>query len=218
MHMRDIMTTDVITVHSDTHIIDAKRLMEANKLKRLPVLRRGKLVGIVTKQSLDKVVPPEPNPRDLLEFSYNISSLYRTPVKDIMKKDVVTVTPDTTVEEAVWLAQKKKVGALVVVEDGQVVGIATTNDFFYKILNKILGIDMPGTRLEVVGGGEGEALEEIISCLNKSEQNITTLHIYKRRGRAKKNLVIHLDSHDVEQCIAELENKGYKVIVRVRNP
>ena len=218
MHMRDIMTTDVITVHGNTHIIDAKRLMEANKLRRLPVLSRGKLVGIVTKQSLDKVVPQEPNPRDLLEFSYSISSLYRTPVKDIMKKDVVTVTPDTTVERAVWLAQKKKVGALVVVEDEQVVGIATTNDFFYKILNKILGIDMPGTRLEVVGGGEGEALEEIIACLNRSEQNITTLHIYKRRGRAKKNLVIHLDSHDVEQCIAELENKGYKVIVRVRNP
>ncbi len=61
-------------------------------------------------------------------------------------------------------------------------------------------------------------VEEIIACLNRSEQNITTLHIYKRRGRAKKNLVIHLDSHDVEQCIAELENKGYKVIVRVRNP
>jgi len=218
MYIRDIMTTDVITIPSNTHIIDAKRVMDANKLKRLPVVNRGRLVGIVTKQSLDKVVPPEPNPRDLLEFSYSIASLYRTPVKDIMKKDVVTVTPDTTAEKAVWLAQQKKVGALVVVEDGQVVGIATTNDFFYKILNKILGIDMPGTRLEIAGGGEGEALEEIISCLNKAGQNITALHIYKRRGRAKKNLVIHVDSQDVEQCTAELEKKGYKVIVRMRNP
>jgi len=84
-------------------------------------------------------------------------------------------------------------------------------------LNKILGINEPGTRLEVAGGGEGEALAEIISCLNRADQNITTLHIYKQRGRAKKNLVIHLDSLDVEQCMAELKNKGYKVIVRVRN-
>jgi len=218
MHLRDIMTTDVITIPSNTHIIDAKRIMDSHKLKRLPVVNRGKLVGIVTKPSLDRVVPPEPNPRDLLEFSYNIASLYRMPVKDVMKKDVVTVTPDTTVERAVWLAQKNKVGALVVVEDGQVVGIATTNDFFYKILNRILGIDMPGTRLEIPGGGEGKSLEEIVRCLNEADLNITTLHIYKRRGRAKKNLVIHLDSHEVEQCIAELENKGYKVSVRVRNP
>jgi len=191
--------------------------MDSHKLQRIPVVNRGKLVGIITRRSLEKVVPPEPNPRDLLEFSYSIASLYRTPVRNIMRKDVVTVTPDTAAEQAVWLAQEKKVGALVVVEDGQVVGIATTNDFFYKILNRILGINEPGTRLEVAGGGEGKALEEIISCLNKADQNITTLHIYKRRGRAKKNLVIHLDSLDVEQCMAELKNKGYKVIVRVRN-
>ncbi len=217
MHLRDIMTTDVITIPSSTHIIDAKRIMDSHKLQRIPVVNRGKLVGIVTRSRLEKAVPPEPNPHDLLEFSYNIASLYKTPVRDIMQKDVVTATPDMTAEQAVWLAQKKKVGALVVVEDGQVVGIATTTDFFYKILNRILGIDEPGTRLEVVGGGEGKALEEIISCLNKADQTITTLHIYKRRGRAKKNLVIHLDSLDVEQCMAELKNKGYKVIVRVRN-
>jgi len=217
MHLRDIMTTDVITIPSKTHIIEARRIMDSHKLERIPVVDRGKLVGIVTKRRLEKAIPPEPNPRDLLEFSYNIASLYRTPVRDIMRKNVVTVTPDTTAEQAVWLAQEKKVGALVVVEDGQVVGIATTNDFFYKILNRILGINEPGTRLEIAGGGEGKALEEIISCLNKADQNITTLHIYKRRGRAKKNLVIHLDSLDVEQCMAELKNKGYKVIVRVRN-
>lgn len=217
MHLRDIMTTDVITLPSNTPIIDAKRIMEAHKFRRIPVVNRGRLVGIVTKRSLERAIPPEPNPRDLLEFSYNIARLYRTPIRDIMQKDVVTATPDMTAEQAVWLAQQKKVGALVVVEDKQVVGIATTNDFFYKILNRILGIDEPGTRLEIAGGGEGKALEEIIHCLNETDQTITTLHIYKRRGRAKKNLVVHLDSLDVEQCMAELKNKGYKVIVRVRN-
>ena len=217
MYLRDIMTTDVITLPSNTPILDAKKIMEAHKLQRIPVVNRGKLVGIITKRSLEKIAPPEPNPRDLLEFSYNIARLYRTPIRDIMQKDVVTATPDMTAEQAVWLAQQKKVGALVVVEDKQVVGIATTNDFFYKILNRILGIDEPGTRLEILGGGEGKPLEEIIHCLNEADQTITTLHIYKQRGRAKKNLVIHLDSQDVEQCMAELKNKGYKVIVRVRN-
>jgi len=216
MHLRDIMTTDVITISSKANIIDAKKLMDSHKLKRIPVVDRGKLVGIVTKRSLEKAVPPEPNPRDLLEFSYSIASLYRTPIKQIMRRDVVTATPGMTVEEAVALAQAKQVGALVVVEDNQVVGIATTNDFFYKILNKVLGVGEPGARLEILGGGEGKPLEGIISCLNKTCLNITALHIYKRPGRAKKNVVIHVDSDDVAQCVTELENKGYQVNLRKR--
>lgn len=216
MHLRDIMTTDVITISSKASIIKAKRLMDSHKLKRIPVVDRGKLVGIVTKRSLEKAVSSEPNPRDLLEFSYSIASLYRTPIRQIMRRDMVTATPDMTVEEAVALAQAKKVGALVVVDDNQVVGIATTKDFFYKILNKVLGVGEPGARLEILGGGEGEPLEEIISCLNNTGLNITALHIYKRPGRAKQNVVIHVDSDDVAQCVTELNNKGYQVNLRKR--
>lgn len=216
MYLRDIMTTDVITIPSNTHIIEVRRIMEANKLQRIPVVDRGKLVGMISKRRLEKVFPPEPNPRDLFEFSYNIASLYGKPVRDIMRRDVVTATPKMTVEEAVALAQAKKVGALVVVEDNQVVGIATTNDFFYKILNQVLGVGESGSRLEITKGGEGKALEEIISCLNKAGLNITALHIHKRPGRAKKNVVIHVDSEDVESCVTELKDKGYKVSLRKR--
>lgn len=216
MYLRDVMTTDVITIPSKTSIFKARRIMEKNKLRRIPVVDNGKLVGIITKKTLEKTVPAEPNPHDFFEFSYNIASLYRKPIRNIMKRDVVTASPDMTAEEAVALAQSKKVGALVVLEDKQVVGIATTNDFFYKILNKVLGVGDPGARIEVAGGGEGKSLEEIISCMNKAGLNITTLHIYKHPGRAKKNIVIHLDSKSVEQCVNELKSKGYKVSLRER--
>ncbi|MDD5127749.1 MAG: CBS domain-containing protein, partial [Dehalococcoidales bacterium] len=76
MYLRDIMTTDVITIKSNNHIMDARRLMEDNKLVRLPVVdKNGKLVGIVTKKDMDKLTLSEPNPRDILEFSYSISNL-----------------------------------------------------------------------------------------------------------------------------------------------
>ncbi len=216
MYLRDVMTTDVITIPSKTSIIKARRIMEKNKLRRIPIVDGGKLVGIVTKKTLEKVFPTEPNPRDLFEFSYNIASLFRKPVRDIMSRDVVTATPDMTVEEAVALAQSKKVGALVVLEDNQVVGIATSNDFFYKILNRVLGVGEPGARIEVAGGGEGKPLEEIISCINKAGLNITTLHIYKHPGSAEKNIVIHVDSEDVDNCVTQLKNMGYKVGLRKR--
>ena len=68
-------------------------------------------------------------------------------VKDIMVKDLVTASPDMTVESAIALAQGKKVGCLPVLENNKLVGIVTTNDFFLKILNPLLGIGEPGTRI-----------------------------------------------------------------------
>ena len=140
MYLRDVMTTDVFTLPSKTSIIKARRTMESKKLRRIPIVDNGKLVGIITRKILEKAFPEEPNPRDLFEFSYNIASLYRKPIRNIMRSEVVTAPPDMTAEEAVALAQTKKVGTLVVLENEQIVGIATTNDFFYKILNKVLGV------------------------------------------------------------------------------
>ena len=216
MYLRDIMTTDVITISSYAHVIDAKRLMGEHKLQRIPVVDRGRLVGIITKKDLDKLSLPAQTPRDLMEFSYSIASLYKIPVSQVMHRDVVTASPDMTVEEAIALAQSKKVGALVVTEDSEVVGIATTNDFFYKILNKVLGIGERGVRFEVMGGGEGKALEEILSCLNKSGTEISSLLLYKAPGKAKKNVVLHLDTEDISACVAEFKSKGYKVNIRKR--
>ncbi|MFC2012736.1 CBS domain-containing protein [Chloroflexota bacterium] len=216
MYLRDVMTTDVLTLPSKTPIIKAKRIMEANKLRRIPVVDDDKLVGIVTRKSLEKLLPSEPNPRDLFEFSYNIASLYRKPIANVMRTDVVTASPDMTAEEAVALAQSKKVGALVVVDKTKVVGIATTNNFFYSIINEVLGVGLPGARIEVEKGGEGKSLEEIIICMHQAGLNICTLHLYKHPGSLKRNVVAHVDSDDAQGCITELEKRGYKVNLRKR--
>ncbi len=216
MYLRDIMTTNLVTIPSNTSIIAAKRILDSHGFRRLPVVDKGKLVGVVTRRSLENVIPPQEIPGDIWEVSYSLVSIYRTPVRRIMKKDIVTATPDMTVEEAVALAQAKKVGALIVVEDGRVVGIATTNDFFYRIINKVLGVGEPGARIEVTGGGESKPLEEIVSCINKYGLNITTLHIIPPPEATKKDVVIHVDSEDVNQLVTELRDKGYKVSLRKR--
>ena len=133
-----------------------------------------------------------------------------------METKVVTVTPETTVEEAVATAQANKVGALVVVEDSKVVGIVTTNDFFYRIVNKVLGLGEPGYRIEIAGGGEGEAMEDIISTINKLCMKIITLHVIAPPNADKKDIVVHVDCDDVSQLVDELKGKGYKVDLRKR--
>ena len=216
MYIRDIMTTHVVTIPSNTTIINAKRIMEAQGCRRLPVVDKGKLVGIVTADRLERVAIPETTSYDIWGLSYGFVSLYRTQVRKIMKKNVVTVTPDTTVEEAVALAQANKVGVLVVVDDSQVVGIATTNDFFYRIVNPVLGVGEPGERIWVAGGGEGKAMEEIISIINKLYLEIITLHIIAAPKATKKDIVVHLHCDDVRQLVAELKAKGYRVESRKR--
>jgi acetoin utilization protein AcuB len=213
MDVRDIMTTNVVTIPSSTSIADAKRIMEAHRIRRLPVVDKGKLVGIVTERRLESVSPSKATSLTVWELSYLLD---RTTVKEIMERNVITVSPDMSAEESLAVAQGNKVGALVVVEDGRVVGIATTNDFFYKIVNPILGLGQPGTRLEIIGGGEGKALEEIISTINKLGLEITTVHIEQLPEAKKKDVCVHVDTEDVSQVVSQLKAKGYKVGMRRR--
>ncbi|GAH71408.1 unnamed protein product [marine sediment metagenome] len=213
MYVRDIMTTNVVTIPSSISIADAKRIMEAHRFRRLPVVDKGRLVGIITERKLEQVSPSKATSLSVWELSYLPD---KTSVKEIMERNVVTVPPDMTAEESLTVAQSNRVGALVVVEDGKVVGISTTNDFFYKIVNPLLGLGEPGARIEVTGGGEGKALEEVISTINKRGLKITTLHILAPPEATKRDVVVHVDSEEVAQLVAELEGKGYSVKLRQR--
>ncbi len=208
MQVRDIMTTNVVTIPSSTTITEAKRIMEAHHIRRLPVVDKGKLVGIVTERRLESVSPSTATSLTVWELSYILD---KTPVKDIMERDVVTVSPDMTAEESLTTAQSNRVGSLVVVEDDKLVGIVTTNDFFYKIVNPILGLGEPGSRIEVTGGGESKDLESIISTINRLGLEITGLHVEKLPEATRRNACFHVNSGDVSQLITELEGKGYQV-------
>ena len=213
MYVRDIMTTNVVTIPSSISIADTKRIMEAHRIRRLPVVDKGKLVGIVTDRRLESVSPSKATSLTVWELSYLLD---KTTVKEIMERDVITVSPDMSVEESLAVAQGNKVGALVVVEDGRVVGIVTTNDFFYKIVNPILGLGQPGSRIEITGGIKGKALEEIISTINRFGLEIITLHIEDMPEAKERDVCVHVNSEDVSKLVAELKAKGYKVSVRRR--
>jgi len=97
-----------------------------------------------------------------------------------------------------------------------VVGIATTNDFFYKIVNPILGLGDPGTRIEVIGAGNGKGLEDVVSAVNKRGLEIITLHIEVLPDKAATDLCIHVDSDDVKKLVRDLKAKDYRVNLRRR--
>ena len=106
-------TTSEITVTSDTMIQDAEKIMRDNKIRRLPVVDKGKLVGIITKDKLREVTPSPVTSLSVWELNYLLAKMK---VKDVMERKLFTVTPDTTVEQAVSEAQQRGIGTMLVVD------------------------------------------------------------------------------------------------------
>ncbi len=206
MRVRDVMTWNVVTVSSDTPIMEARRVMDAHNIRRLPVVDRGKLVGMVSKERVARAGPSPATSLSVWEINYLMAKMT---VREIMAKDVVTVSPETSVESAVALAQTKQVGALPVTEDHALIGIVTTNDFFYKILNPVLGIGASGTRLVISNGAEVKGMKEVVEAIAKQGTKVIALHSMPPLEGREADLCVHLDTEDVSQLMKELASKGY---------
>jgi acetoin utilization protein AcuB len=213
MLVSDVMSTNVVTIPSHTSLAEARRIMDAHNVRRLPVVDRGKLAGVVTRDALERTGPSQLTTFSVHEMSYLLNKIT---VEKAMRKEVVTVSPETTVEEAIALAQRKKVGSLVVVKDHTIVGITTTNDFFYKVLNHILGIGMAGSRIVVRNCYKGADVEKALAAINKSGVEIVTLFTIDLPEVQKHELIVHLECDDCSPAIRSLEEAGYEVNERAR--
>ena len=205
MLVKDVMTRNVITVSKDTSVGEAQRIMKEHNFRRLPVVDKGKLVGLVTEPRLERIRPRTTAPL-LWQITYLVS---HTTVSDVMRKKVVKVKPTDTVEQAVAKAQSAKVGTLVVLDGGKIVGICTTNDFFYKIVNPTLGLGGSGSRVFVPGGGSGKPAIEIIALVNQLGIEIKVLWAIPS-PTGEKDLTLHLETEDASSLIKELEKLGYQ--------
>ena len=213
MLIRDVMSTNVVTIPSSTSLADARRIMDFHGLRRLPVIDRTKLVGIVSRDALDRSGPSQLTTFSIHEMTHLLSKIT---VKEVMSKNLVTVSPDNTVEEAVTSAQDKEVGSVLVVEDGVLVGIATTNDFFYKIVNPILGIGKPGARIHVHGCGRITDVVNVLNTIGSLELEVITMFIIPHPETGVPDLTVHLDTSDPSSVIEVLKKEGYEVHERAR--
>ena len=105
------MKTEVIRVDIHTPIMAALDIMKQNNIKRLPVTKNGKFVGLITRAMIRDASPSTATSLSVYELNYLISKMT---VGDIMRKDPVTISPDLPVEEAIWLGRKRGIGAFVI--------------------------------------------------------------------------------------------------------
>jgi acetoin utilization protein AcuB len=125
MLVRDKMTRDVITITPDQSLRMAKERLRKHGVRRLPVVRDGKLVGIVTDRDVRRAWA---SPATSLSTHKLLYLLDRVTVEEVMTPQPLTVTPETPLLEAARLLHDRRIGGLPVVEGGTVVGIITETD------------------------------------------------------------------------------------------
>lgn len=129
--VRDWMSKDVLTVDPKTPIAEAYRLMKERKVRRLPVVKDGRLIGIVTLGDVREASPSSATSLSIWELNYLWAQLT---VDRVMKTHVITIAPDATIMDAASLMLEHKISGLPVVDDGTLVGIITESDIFRMLV------------------------------------------------------------------------------------
>jgi len=123
--VRNWMTPNPITITPQTTLPEAYRLMDKYFVRRLPVINKGKLVGIVTRGDIREAQASTATTLSVYELNYLLDQI---PAKEFMAYKPITISPDATIAEAARLMLQYKVGGLPVVENGELVGIITETD------------------------------------------------------------------------------------------
>lgn len=147
MFVRDYMTRHPIMVDPETTIIEAQTIIAENNIRHLPVVGDGKrLMGLITRQRM-RIPPTELASLNVWEITKYLSNLR---VKDVMvkRKDVITISPDNTLENAAIRMIQEKIGSLLVLEGEIVTGIITDTDMMIQ-LTEVLGANEPGVRVTI---------------------------------------------------------------------
>jgi acetoin utilization protein AcuB len=165
------MSHPVITVSPDTPIMDALRLMESEHIRRAPVVKDGKLVGIVAQKDLLNASPSPVTSLSVWEIHDLVSKIT---VKRVMTPKVITIQEDTPLEEAARLMADHKIGGLPVLHGDKIIGIITETDLFKTFL-ELLGAREKGVRLSVLMNNRPGEIAKVSQAIFEIGGNIVAL-------------------------------------------
>ncbi|HHV58964.1 MAG TPA: CBS domain-containing protein [Clostridiaceae bacterium] len=212
MFVKNKMTTNPFTVSPDQTIPDAHEIMTRHGIRRLPVVKDGKLVGIVTKEDVLRASPSQATTFSIGEITYLLS---KTKVGRIMTKNPVTISSNALLEEAATLMRDNKIGFLPVVDNGKLVGIITESDIFDSFI-ELLGFRDYGTRLTIEALDEPGIMSHLTSIISKFGANINHVAVYHGQS-GKSAVVIGLNTLNTGEIEKEIEKEGFKILYKLQN-
>lgn len=212
MFVRNKMTANPFTISADQNIPDAHEIMAENGVKRLPVMKNGKLVGVVSKEDIVQASPSKATSFSMGEITYLLS---KTKISQIMNKNPFIISSNALLEEAAILMRDNNVSFLPVVDNDKLVGIITESNIFDSFI-ELLGFREPGTRLTVEANDEPGIMANLTGIIGDFGANITHVAVYRGTG-GKSSVVIGINSFNTAEMEKSIEDHGYKIQYKLQN-
>ncbi len=202
MLVKDIMSPHPIVAEPDMPVTRAERLMKEHNIRHLPVVHPHKgLIGLITREALSRALPSEMSTLTIWELNYQLSQIK---IADVMVKDIITTTEDTTVEDAARIMIEKKIGSLPVLRDGQLVGIVTDIDLL-GALTELMGWRQPGIRATVQLPDEKGQLAKVAAAIAEAGGLLLGTSIYPASEPLKANIVFKVRNISLDDLTALLQ-------------
>lgn len=207
MLVRSRMTSHVHTASPETTLAEALSLTRAHRIRHLPILENDRLVGIVTDRDLRLAMPPIwADEHDEL-----MQALHTRRVGELMITDIVTVQPDTPVEDAAKLFYSHRIGCLPVLEEERLVGILTETDLL-RAFAELFGARTPSRRLEVQMPNRPGELARVVRLIGIEKKiNIAGMVVPPLKGGEDCVAIMHLQVDDASEIAHALRKVGYRV-------
>lgn len=208
MYISRFMAKEPLTATADMKLPEARRLLNENRFRHLPVVDgQGQMLGMVTDRDLRSAYPSS-----VLSEGERIAAYERiknTTVADIMSVDCVGLTPQSTLDDALLLLDRMKVGALPVLDEGQVVGIFSSRDLLtaYK---ELFGVgEMGSMLLGVEDDGEKGLLTRIVNLLEQHDIPFTRLLRFQDIENGNR-IYLRLNTYKIASVINLLREAGIR--------
>lgn len=186
------MTSPVLYVSPDMPVQDALAQMRKERVSRYPVMKKGKMVGIVSEDDLLNASPSDVTSLSVFEINYLLSKIT---VERVMTHEVVTVTEDTPLEEAARLMADHRIGGIPVMRGEEIVGMITQTDIF-RIFLEMLGGRQSGWRVIVLVKNEKGILHRLTKAIDDIGGNIIALITYAGEELPHGEITMKIDQVD----------------------
>jgi acetoin utilization protein AcuB len=208
--VKDSMTREVVTLSPQDTAKAALALCRERRIRHLPVLEGGTLVGIASDRDLRSSTPALGDPA-------RAAALAEILVGDVMARDVVTAVSDDPIEQAANTMRERRIGCLPVIESGELVGIITASDVMDALVY-LVGAHEPGSRMEISLPDRPGSLAGAAGVFGMCGINIVSAAMGPTRepteeGAARERIVVfRVDTIDTAEVVGYLQDAGYTVL------
>jgi len=204
------MSHPIISIAPDMSVHDALNLFKRERIRRAPVIKDGKLVGIVSDKDLLNASPSPATSLSIWEMNYLMSKIT---VSEVMTKKVLTVKEDTPIEEAARIMADNKIGGLPVMRDDHVVGIITETDLF-KIFLELMGAREKGVRVTALIEEKPGQLAKMTQAIAKGGGNFVAFGQFAGEDPSTRLVTMKVEGMKpdaVKQALADIAREIWDI-------